>query len=240
MHPSGFVAAPAETLFAGSQGPFHGVRRTRRRSTSTTTRRPATRGRVRERSTCRSAAGCAATSACALEHGFQDVPQLRPVRSERITAEGDLDNTDWLPSGNLDVGGDRSAQRCAPAASRTLSRPDLNELSPSPALEYVGGFQVHGQPRPQARHHRQLRRARRGVPRARPRCWPPACFYKKLHEPIEQVIQGGSPTLLVPAQLGPWPEPGRRARGARSGSGGSGAARAGVAQHQRRRSSRAR
>jgi hypothetical protein len=31
-------------------------------------------------------------------------------------------------------------------ASRTLSRPDLNELSPSPSLEYVGGFRVAGNP----------------------------------------------------------------------------------------------
>jgi outer membrane receptor protein involved in Fe transport len=83
------------------------------------------------------------------------------------------------------------------AASRTVSRPDLNELSPSPALEYVGGFRIAGNP--------ELERATIENYDVRVEAFPSLSevvaagfFYKSLDEPIEQVIQGGSPMLLVP------------------------------------------
>jgi outer membrane receptor protein involved in Fe transport len=82
-------------------------------------------------------------------------------------------------------------------ASRTLSRPDLNELSSSPALEYIGGLRVAGNP--------DLERARIDNYDLRIEVFPAlsevfaaGVFYKRLHEPIEQVIQDGSPPILVP------------------------------------------
>jgi outer membrane receptor protein involved in Fe transport len=83
------------------------------------------------------------------------------------------------------------------AASRTISRPDLNELSPSPFPEYIGGYYVKGNP--------HLRRALLDNYDVRIEAFPGLSevlaigfFYKNLREPIETVIQGGTPALLVP------------------------------------------
>jgi outer membrane receptor protein involved in Fe transport len=130
------------------------------------------------------------------EHGFQEVRSFDLFDRSRITAEGKLDDTDWLPSGNLTVSV-TEAINLRLGASRTLSRPDLNELSPSPALEYVGGLRVSGNP--------DLKRAAIDNYDVRLEAFPglsevfaAGFFYKRLHEPIEQVIQGGSPPILVP------------------------------------------
>jgi outer membrane receptor protein involved in Fe transport len=110
--------------------------------------------------------------------------------------EGHLDNTDWLPSANL-TWSMTDAINVRLAASRTLSRPDLNELSPSPFLEYVGGFLIKGNP--------ELERARIDNYDFRVEAFPglsevlaAGAFYKNLYQPIEQVIQGGNQSLLVP------------------------------------------
>jgi outer membrane receptor protein involved in Fe transport len=83
------------------------------------------------------------------------------------------------------------------AASRTLSRPDMNELSPSPTLEYVGGYRQAGNP--------NLHRAVIENYDVRAEMFPTASevfavgyFYKNLHEPIEQQIQGAVPPLIGP------------------------------------------
>jgi outer membrane receptor protein involved in Fe transport len=114
----------------------------------------------------------------------------------RITAQGRLDDVDWLPSGNLNWSMNRLLMLRL-AASRTLSRPDLNELSPSPALEYVGGFQVTGNP--------DLKRASIENYDLRLEAFPggsevlaAGVFFKRLHHPIEQAIRGGSPDILKP------------------------------------------
>ncbi len=130
------------------------------------------------------------------EFGLQDVRTFDLFDPAKIVAEGRLRNTDWLPAGNLAV-------EIAPstnlrlAASRTVSRPDLNELSPSPSLEYVGGFQVAGNP--------QLRRATIANYDIRLETFPSLSevfavggFYKAMDAPIEQVIQAGAPPVLVP------------------------------------------
>jgi len=115
----------------------------------------------------------------------------------RITAEGGFENTDWLPSGNL-TWAMTDEVNARLAASRTLSRPDLNELSPSPSLEYVGGLQRAGNP--------DLHRALIDNYDLRFEAFPGLAevvatgfFYKRLHEPIEQTVQGGSPAILRPA-----------------------------------------
>jgi outer membrane receptor protein involved in Fe transport len=131
------------------------------------------------------------------EHGFQDVRSFDLFARDRITAQGRLDDVDWLPSANLNWSvTDRTNLRLA--ASRTLSRPDLNELSPSPALEYSGGFRVAGNP--------NLERATIDNYDIRVELFPGAAevlaagvFYKRLHGPIEHVIRGESEGfLLVP------------------------------------------
>jgi len=131
-----------------------------------------------------------------VEHGCQDVESFALFRPDQILAQGKLDNTDWLPSGNV-TWALTDAINLRLAASRTLSRPDLNELSPSPSLEYIGGMLVKGNTR--------LRRARIDNYDVRIEAFPALSevlaagfFYKRLGEPIEQVIKGGTPHILAP------------------------------------------
>jgi outer membrane receptor protein involved in Fe transport len=131
-----------------------------------------------------------------VEHGTQDVASYELFHPTVITSEGSVDNTDWLPTGNITWSAtDQVNLRLA--ASRTLSRPDLNELSPSPTLEYVAGYRQAGNP--------NLHRALIDNYDARLEAFPSASevfaagfFYKYLKEPIEQAIQGAVPPLLVP------------------------------------------
>lgn len=137
-----------------------------------------------------------ATLGLRVEYGMQDVRSYDLFDPTRTTARGGFEETDLLPSANLTYApGERVNVRLA--ASRTLSRPDLNELSPRPALEYVGGFQQSGNP--------DLTRAVIYNYDARVEVFPSlsevlaaGVFHKRLHEPIEQTIQGGSPPVLVP------------------------------------------
>ena len=130
------------------------------------------------------------------EHGKQDVRTFDLFHPGHVVSEGKLDNVDWLPAANLTwLLSDRINLRLG--ASRTLSRPDLNELSPSPSLEYVGGYQVAGNP--------NLKRATLDNYDLRIESFPAVSevfaigfFYKDMHEPIEQVIQGGAPPILIP------------------------------------------
>ncbi len=131
-----------------------------------------------------------------IESGFQDVRSYDLFDPARITQQGTLENTDWLPAANL-TWALSHAINLRLGASRTLSRPDLNELSPSPSLEYVGGFRVSGNP--------GLKRALIDNYDVRFEAFPAlsgvlaaGIFYKSLHEPIEQAIKGGAPQILVP------------------------------------------
>jgi hypothetical protein len=130
------------------------------------------------------------------EDSFQDIESFDLFFPDIVTQSGRLDDRDWLPSANL-TWAMTEAVNLRLGASRTVSRPDLNELSSSPALEYVGGYQVAGNP--------NLRRALIDNYDVRVEAFPALSevlaagfFYKHLHEPIEQVIQGGSPNLLIP------------------------------------------
>src|SRR5262249_28426304 len=79
------------------------------------------------------------------ETSFQDVQSFDPFAPDVVLQEGQRGNKDCLPSANLTLSvTERINLRLA--ASRTVSRPDLNELSPSPALEYTGGAMVLGNP----------------------------------------------------------------------------------------------
>ena len=131
-----------------------------------------------------------------VEDGFQDVKSYDPFNNDSTVQEGKLENTDWLPSGNVTWGPtDRINVRLA--ASRTISRPDLNELSPSPTIEYEGGAMKLGNP--------SLKRARIDNYDIRFEMFPSLSevlavgfFYKDLHDPIELVIKGSSDPLVFP------------------------------------------
>jgi len=121
------------------------------------------------------------------EHGYQDVQTMARYAPSRITAEGKLDNRDWLPSGNLTLGLS-NALNLRLAASRTLSRPDLTELSPTRGQEeFTGGYMTAG--------NEKLKRARIDNFDARLEAFPGLSevlavgfFYKRLRDPIEQVL----------------------------------------------------
>jgi outer membrane receptor protein involved in Fe transport len=130
------------------------------------------------------------------EFGIQDVKSFDLFRPDVVTAEGRFSNVDWLPSANLTWAAAPSIN-VRLAASRSLSRPDLNELSPSPTLEYVGGYRQAGNP--------NLHRATLENYDARIETFPSmsevfaaGVFYKKLREPIEQTLAGAVPPLLMP------------------------------------------
>jgi outer membrane receptor protein involved in Fe transport len=130
------------------------------------------------------------------EDGSQDVRTYNLFYPDQIIMEGKLSNQDWLPSSNI-TWGLTSSTNLRLAASRSLSRPDLNELSPSPSLEYVAGYQVQGNP--------NLQRSLIDNYDARIEMFPGLSevlavgyFYKHFHEPIEQVFQGGAPPVLIP------------------------------------------
>jgi outer membrane receptor protein involved in Fe transport len=129
------------------------------------------------------------------EYGAQDVRSFN-LFTGAVSAEGKFANTDWLPSANMTWSATNTIN-VRLAASRSLSRPDLNELSPSPTLEYVGGYRQAGNP--------NLHRARLENYDARIEAFPSmsevfaaGVFYKKLYEPIEQTLEGAVPPLLTP------------------------------------------
>ena len=79
------------------------------------------------------------------EHGQQDVRTFDLFHPGVILSKP----TSTIPIGcrpPTSPGSSTKGSTSAPGASRTLSRPDLNEMSPSPSLEYVGGYQVAGNP----------------------------------------------------------------------------------------------
>jgi len=195
QHPQGFLAGPAETLFTSNGGPFpvYVDEATLDVDNYTADQRLESGFASADFTLWTNLKGNVGVR---LEHGVQSVKSFDLFDRSRITAEGELDDVDWLPSGNLNWSMTRTLVLRA-GASRTLSRPDLNELSPSPALEYVGGFQVTGNP--------DLHRATIENYDLRLEAFPglsevlaAGVFLKRLHEPIEQAIKGGSPDILKP------------------------------------------
>ena len=132
-----------------------------------------------------------------VEDGRQDIRGFLVSDPQFATEEGSHENTDWLPSANMTwAATERLNLRLG--ASRTISRPDLTELSSSPSREYVAGYEVVGNP--------ELHRALIDNYDLRLEAFPglsevlaAGFFYKRMQEPVEYVIQGGtSQNLLVP------------------------------------------
>ena len=131
-----------------------------------------------------------------VEDALQDVKSFDPFNRDSTVQEGRLRDTDWLPSMNV-TWLPNSWLNVRLAASRTVSRPDLNELSPSPSIDYEGGSMRLGNPK--------LRRARIDNYDVRFEVYPSLSevfavgfFYKRLRQPIELVIQGAADPLVYP------------------------------------------
>ncbi len=130
-----------------------------------------------------------------VEHGYQNVESFALFDPDSILIAGELDNTDWLPAGNLTWAITQTVNLRL-AGSQTISRPDLNELSPSPFPEYIGGYFVKGNP--------DLDRALLDNYDIRFEAFPGlsevlavGVFYKNLRQPIERVIKPGSQVALL-------------------------------------------
>jgi hypothetical protein len=129
------------------------------------------------------------------EEGQQGVVSHDLFNPARVTSKGKLVNTDWLAGANL-TWSVIDAVNVRAAASRTLSRPDLDELSPRPTLEYVGDYQRLGNP--------QLRRATISNYDFRVEAFPSAAevlavgvFRKDLRDPIENTVRGASSGFVL-------------------------------------------
>jgi hypothetical protein len=131
------------------------------------------------------------------ERGQQDVSSHDLFDPSIVTSEGHLDNADWLSGANL-TWSVSSAINLRAAASRTLTRPDLDELSPSPTLDYVGGLQRLGNPRLQRGTLESYDLRLEGFPSGT-EVLAIGGFYKAMQDPIEYTVRGAtSGFVLVP------------------------------------------
>ena len=131
-----------------------------------------------------------------IERGEQKVESFNLFDPSVIVADADLGNTDILPALNLTWSFARGTNLRF-AASRTLSRPDLRELSPATQIDFVGAWRVGGNP--------DLGRATIDNYDIRIETFPglgevlaAGVFYKRLQDPIERVIVGSDTPLLTP------------------------------------------
>lgn len=129
------------------------------------------------------------------EYGAQAVASHDLFSPSVVLSEGGTRSTDWLAGANLTwVVAERMNVRAA--ASRTLNRPDLDDLSPLPALDYVGDKIRLGNP--------ALERATIVNYDLRAEWFPggsevfaAGVFYKKLHRPIEPALFGTNGQLGI-------------------------------------------
>ena len=131
-----------------------------------------------------------------VEHGTQHV-KTYDLFTSAIVAEANLDDWDVLPTANLIYSvSERTNVRFAVA--KTLSRPDLRELTPGRTLNFFSGYQDIGNP--------NLERATILNYDLRFETFPGMSevlalggFYKHFDQPIEkQIVTGGSDRLLQP------------------------------------------
>ena len=129
------------------------------------------------------------------EYGAQQVASHDLWNPTVVVSEGGARSTDWLTGANLTW---LVTERCnvRAAASRTLNRPDLDDLSPLPALDFVGDKIRLGNP--------SLERARIVNYDLRAELFPggtellaAGVFYKRLHRPIEPALFGTNGQLGI-------------------------------------------
>ncbi len=122
-----------------------------------------------------------------VENSKQELISFDPFSTTATPVEVTLDNTDLLPGLNLVYKlNDRTNLRTA--YSRTLARPDFRELAPFEFTDFIGGRAVSGNP--------DLQRSTIDNFDFRFEIFPRlgelvaiSAFYKKFHEPIEQIIR---------------------------------------------------
>jgi len=124
------------------------------------------------------------------EDGRQDVVSHDLFTTTNVVSEGRLSKSEWLAGANL-VWSFVDAVNVRAAASRTLSRPDLDEFSPRPTLDYIGDYQRLGNPK--------LKGATIENYDLRIETFPSlgevlaaGVFLKQLHDPIENTVRGAS------------------------------------------------
>ena len=143
-----------------------------------------------------------ATLGARLEHGVQRLRSYDLFNLQVTSAFGELDDTDLLPSANFNWSiHERMNVRFG--ASRTLSRPDINELALQRVEDYIPGmrdlpgFTFIGNP--------ELDRARLDNYDVRAEWFPGlgelaavSLFHKELHGPIELATLGGNNPTFYP------------------------------------------
>jgi hypothetical protein len=129
------------------------------------------------------------------EHGEQDVASHDLFNPTIITSRGAFASTDWLAGGNLTWAASDLVNVRA-AASRTLNRPDMDDLSTLQALDFAGDRIRIGNP--------HLVRALIENYDLRLEAFPGlgdvlavGAFYKQLHHPIEPALFGTNGQLGV-------------------------------------------
>ncbi len=130
------------------------------------------------------------------ERGLQDVTSRYQFDPSRVTAHAQIDETDLLPAVNL-VWNYTTSSNLRVAASRTLSRPDLRELSSSPNAGFSGGFAVAGNPDLVPAHIANYDLRWESFP-GLGEVVAAGAFYKHLTLPIENVLTGADARLLTP------------------------------------------
>ncbi len=143
-----------------------------------------------------------ATLGARLEHGVQRLRSYDLFQSSRTASFGELDDTDLLPTANLTWSVDERTN-VRVGASRTLSRPDINELATQRIEDYVPGmrdlpgFTFIGNP--------DLERARLDHYDVRVEWFPglgelfaASAFLKEMHQPIEISAAGSIEPLFYP------------------------------------------
>jgi hypothetical protein len=129
------------------------------------------------------------------EFGSQSVLSTDLFNPSVVVAEGGRSDVDWLAGANLTWAITEQLNVRA-AASRTLNRPDLDDLSPLPALDFVGDKIRIGNP--------QLERAQITNVDLRVEAFPGlnevlavGGFYKQLEHPIEPALFGTNGQLGI-------------------------------------------
>jgi outer membrane receptor protein involved in Fe transport len=116
--------------------------------------------------------------------------------SNATVAEANLDDWDVLPTANLVYALDeRSNLRLA--AARTLSRPDLRELTPAARSTSSAATRTSAAGPQSGRRSGTTTCATRPI-RARTGCWPSAVSTRRLRSRSKQIVTGGSDRLLQP------------------------------------------
>lgn len=122
-----------------------------------------------------------------IESSKQNLISFDPFSTTTLPIEVALDNTDILPGLNLVYKlTDRTNLRTA--YSRTLARPDFRELAPFEFTDFIGGRAVSGNPSLQRSSIDNFDVRYETFPRLG-ELIAVSAFYKKFHDPIEQIIR---------------------------------------------------